>query len=138
MRAIGEMYFQQGQFDKARKIFEGLVALDPQSGAAHAALGALYVRTFRYEEALKHLNCAIELDARQMAAYLNRAEIRIHQQQFESAVADLKRVMDLDPTGNSFAAGRARAMALGIRERLKTDSGTPNDTESGQAHKSAD
>lgn len=121
-QAIGQAgvtFYRQGQLEKARKIFEGLVRLDPDSGATHAALGALYTRMRQYDEALKHLNRAIELSPTQVAPYVNRAEIMIRQQRIELAVADLKQAMALDPAGASPVAGRARAMALGIQRALE-------------------
>jgi tetratricopeptide (TPR) repeat protein len=119
MGAIGAMYYQQGNLEKAQAIFEGLVELDPQSSAAHAALGALLTRTEDFDRALIYLNRAVELDPQEIAPYVNRAEIFIRQQLAEQAVVDLKRAIALDPKETDPAANRARAMALGIAEALR-------------------
>ena len=119
MGQIGAMYYEQGSLEKARTIFEGLVELDPQSSAAHAALGALLTRTEQFSEALVHLNRAVELDPQEIAPYVNRAEIYIRQQKAEESVADLRKAISLDPNESSPAANRARAMALGIAEALR-------------------
>lgn len=79
MGQIGAMYYEQGNLEKARIIFEGLVEIDPESADAHAALGGLLTRTQQYDEALIHLNRAIELNAEQIAPYVNLAEIYIRQ-----------------------------------------------------------
>ena len=119
MGRIGGMYYQQGSLQKAQTIFEGMVELDPESAAAHAALGALLTRTEQFAEALEHLNRAVELDPEEIAPYVNRAEILTRQGRAEEAVENLKRAIALDPQEKDPAANRARAMALGIAEALK-------------------
>jgi len=122
MGRIGAMYYNQGDLEKARTIFEGLVAMDPHSSDAHAALGALLTRTLQDGVALVHLNRALELNDKEIAAYVNRAEINLRQQRGEEAVADLKRAIALDPRSKNAAANRARAMVLGIHDALETQS----------------
>lgn len=116
---MGAMYYRQGVLDKARTIFQGLVDLDPESAAAHAALGALFTRTEQHDEALTHLDRAVVLDPGMIAPYVNRAEIFIKRGRAEEAVENLKRAVALDPEEKDPAANRARAMALGIAEALK-------------------
>lgn len=120
MGEMGAMYYRQGNLDKARTIFEGLVELDPANAAAHSALGALLTRTEEYDEALRHLDRAVELDAEEIAPYVNRAEIFVKRGQAGEAVANLKKAIALDPQEKDPAANRARAMALGIAEALKS------------------
>lgn len=120
MGHVGAMYYEQGNLEKARTIFEGLIELDPDSSAAHAALGALLTRTERFRDALLHLTRAIELNPQQIAPYVNRAEIYLRQQRAEEAVANLKQAIALDPREVDPAANRARAMALGIYQALST------------------
>jgi tetratricopeptide (TPR) repeat protein len=115
------MYYNQGDLEKARTIFEGLVAMDPESSDAHAALGALLTRTMQDNLALVHLNRAIEINNKEIAAYVNRAEINLRQQRGEAAVADLKRAIALDPREKNPAANRARAMVMGIHDALETE-----------------
>jgi len=122
MGRIGAMYYNRGDLAKARTVFEGLVAMDPASSDAHAALGALLTRTLENDLALEHLNRAIELNAAEIAAYVNRAEIKLRQKQGESAVADLKRAIELDPRQKNSAANRARAMVMGIHDALEAKS----------------
>jgi Tfp pilus assembly protein PilF len=119
MGRIGGMYYNRGDLGKARTVFEGLVAMDPSSSDAHAALGALLTRTLENELALVHLNRAIELDGKQIAAYVNRAEVLLRKRQGEAAVADLKRAIELDPRQKNPAANRARAMVMGIHDALE-------------------
>jgi Tfp pilus assembly protein PilF len=122
MGRIGAMYYNRGDLAKARTVFEGLVAMDPSSSDAHAALGALLTRTLENDLALEHLNKAIELNRAEIAAYVNRAEIKLRQKQGEAAVADLKRAIELDPRQKNPAANRARAMVMGIHDALEAKS----------------
>lgn len=119
MGEMGAMYYQQGNLEKARAIFAGLVELDQESAAAHCALGALLTRTEHFAEALKHLDRAVELNPAEIAPYVNRAEIFIKQQQAEPAIANLKQAIALDPLERDPGANRARAMALGLAEALQ-------------------
>ncbi len=121
MGRIGAMYYNQGDLEKARTIFEGLVAMDPESSDAQAALGALLTRTLQDDLAMVHLNRALELNDKEIAAYVNRAEVNLRQQRGDAAVADLKRAIALDPQQKNPAANRARAMVMGIHDALQTE-----------------
>lgn len=121
MGRIGAMYYQQGNFDKARTIFEGLVELDPESANAHSALGGLLTLQQEDETAVEHLKKAVELDPSQIAPYVNLGEIYIRQQKIEDAVANLKKAIELDPSETDAGANRARAMVLGIYQVIKSD-----------------
>ena len=132
MGEVGAIYYRQGNLEKARAIFEGLVEINPDNANAQSALGALLTRTKEYDAALPHLTRAIELDSGQIAPYVNRAEIYIRQQQATEAVADLKRAIALDPEEANPAAHRARAMVLGINEALKTTGAKQTGNKSGK------
>jgi len=119
MGQLGVMFYTQGDLERARIAFEGLVQADPNSSSAHSALGALYTRTGRYDDALEQLNTAIELNGNQLEAYVNRAEIWFRKDQVQRAVEDIKRAISLDPVEQDPAANRARVMLLGLHQALK-------------------
>ena len=119
MGRIGGVYYEQGNFEKAQTIFEGLVELDPTSADAHTSLGAVYTQTYENDSALEHLNKAIELKPDQIAPYVSRAEVYIRQQKIEEAIADLRTAIDLDPEEADMGANRARAMVLGLHEAFQ-------------------
>jgi tetratricopeptide (TPR) repeat protein len=121
MGRVGAMYYQQGNFEKARTIFEGLVELDPDSANAHSALGGLLTLQQEDESAIGHLKRAVELDPSQIAPYVNLGEIYIRQQKIEDAVGNLKKAIELDPDEKDAGANRARAMVLGIYQIIKSD-----------------
>lgn len=120
MGRIGAMYYQQGSFEKARTIFEGLVELDPQSADAHSALGALLTLQQEDETAIRHLKKAVELNPSQIAPYVNLGEIFIRQEKIEDAVENLKTAINLDPDEKDAGANRARAMVLGIYQVIQS------------------
>lgn len=120
MGRIGAMYYQQGFFDKARTIFEGLVELDPESANAHSALGGLLTLQQEDDAAIGHLDKAVKLNPSQIAPYVNLGEIYIRQQKIEEAVANLKKAIELDPDEKDAGANRARAMVLGIYQVIKS------------------
>ena len=126
MGRVGAMYYQQGNFEKARTIFEGLVELDPESADAHSALGGLLTLQQDDETAVEHLNKAIEIDPSKIAPYVNLGEIYIRQQKIEAAVANLKKAIELDPDERDAGANRARAMVLGIYQVIKSDEDLEN------------
>lgn len=117
---IGAMYYEQGNLEKAETIFEGLIELKPDSGAAHSALGGLLTYKREDEKAMVHLTRAIELDDNQIAPLVNRGEVHLRQSKFEAAVADLKRAIELDPKEKDPGANRARAMILGIYQAIES------------------
>jgi len=119
MGRVGAMYYQQGNFEKARTIFEGLVELDPESANAHSALGGLLTLQQQDSKAIEHLNKAVQLNPSQIAPYVNLGEIYIRQQKIEDAVANLKKAIELDPDETDAGANRARAMVLGIYQIIK-------------------
>lgn len=121
MGRVGAMYYQQGNLDKARTIFEGLVELDPDSADAHSALGALLTLKQEDEQAVGHLEQAVALNPQQIAPYVNLGEIFIRQQRLEEAVANLKKAIELDPDERDPGANRARAMVLGIYQVIQAD-----------------
>ena len=127
MGRVGAMYYQQGNFEKARTIFEGLVELDPESAEAHSALGGLLTLQQDDAKAVEHLQRAIEINPSQIAPYVNLGEIYIRQQKIEDAVANLKKAIELDPNERDAGANRARAMVLGIYQVIKSDSENLND-----------
>lgn len=121
MGEVGAMYYQQGSYDKARTIFEGLVELDPESAEAHSALGALLTLQQEDELAVEHLEKSVQLDDSQIAPYVNLGEIFIRQEKIEDAVANLKKAIELDPDEKDAGANRARAMVFGIYQIIEMD-----------------
>lgn len=103
--------FEQGKYDEAQSIFEGLVISNPYDGYFHAMLGAIYARKDMQEEAAEEYSIAIELDPENISSYVNRAEILLQHGEFELAMEDLQSAIKLDPKGEDPGGLRARALA---------------------------
>lgn len=116
---IGTMFFQLGNKNKARKIFEGLVEMNPESADAHSALGGVLVSMNGQQQAVPHLLKAIEINPQLIAPYVNLAEIYLSQAKFTEAIENLKKAISLDTDHKSFAANRARMLILGINKLIK-------------------
>ena len=119
MGNIGAMFYEQGQFDKAHTIFEGMLGLEPENDGVLSALGAVLAQQRDDAQALTHLDKAIELNNSEISTYVCRAEIRLRRNEFEAAVEDLSRAIELDPQEKDAGANRARAMVLGIHQMIE-------------------
>ena len=61
LEALGRAYFNSGQLDRSRSVFEALVEIDPSAHYAHYALGQSLKRLGRASEARTHLRLAVAL-----------------------------------------------------------------------------
>lgn len=111
--------FEQGKYDQAQTIVEGLVISNPYDGYFHGLLGAIYGRKGMHEEAAEEYSIAIELDPTNLSAFVNRAEILLQHGEIELALKDLKSAVDLDPKGEKPFGVRARALAAATASILE-------------------
>jgi tetratricopeptide (TPR) repeat protein len=111
--------FEQGKYDQAQTIVEGLVISNPYDGYFHGLLGAIYGRKGMHEEAAEEYSIAIELDPTNLSAFVNRAEILLQHGEIELALKDLKSAIDLDPKGEKPFGVRARALAAATASILE-------------------
>jgi tetratricopeptide (TPR) repeat protein len=111
--------FEQGKYDQAQTIVEGLVISNPYDGYFHGLLGAIYGRKGMHEEAQEEYTIAIDLDPTNLSAYVNRAEIFLQHGDIEKALKDLKKAIDLDPKGEKPFGVRARALAAATASILE-------------------
>lgn len=103
--------FEQGKYDQAQTIVEGLVISNPYDAYFHSLLGSIYGRKGMHEEAQEEYSIAIELDDKNLAAYVNRAEILLQHGEIMKALEDLGVAVRLDPKGEKPFGIRARALA---------------------------
>lgn len=62
LEALGRAYYNSGQPERSREVFERLLDLDPSSPFAHYALGQSLKRLGRRARARTHLRIAVALD----------------------------------------------------------------------------
>jgi tetratricopeptide (TPR) repeat protein len=111
--------FEQGKYEQAQTIVEGLVISNPYDGYFHGLLGAIYGRKGMHEEAQEEYTIALDLDPTNLSAYVNRAEIFLQHGDIEKALKDLKKAIELDPKGEKPFGVRARALAAATASILE-------------------
>ncbi len=110
---IGCDFAAAGRLDEARKVFEGLVAMNPKDSAAHAAMGTVYQKLGRIEDAMTEYTEAIKGDAKNPIALAHRGELRLKAGD-RNGFIDLTQAVEADPHGETAAGRRARGLVKAI------------------------
>ncbi len=119
MAVIGFSMYEQGRYEDAKVIFEGLAQLDPSEGYYRTALGAVYLAQEDLETAERLFNHAIQLNDKEIASYVNRGEVYLRQGKILEAAQDFKRAVELDPENKDPLSQRARILAAAALETLE-------------------
>jgi Flp pilus assembly protein TadD len=120
----GKTLYDSGDLESARKVFEGLSALDPYDAWFHTGLGAVYQQQGRLEDAVIEYDRAVSLNERDIAARCNRAEILLQLGRLGQAVEDLQSIATLDPECQDLHSQRARAMTVALHT-MAQQAGSP-------------
>lgn len=115
----GHTLYAQGHFEDAKKLFEGLAALDSKNPYVHGILGAIYQKQERYDVAVGRYSMALSIYPKDINSLTNRGEIFLKCGKFKEAASDFKSAIDLDPDKKSPAANRARLLVALTAEALK-------------------
>jgi tetratricopeptide (TPR) repeat protein len=115
---IGHAYLTSGKFPEAKKVFEGLLALDPFDAYFHMALGSIAQQSEDFEEADERYSRALEINPFSPTAYANRGEIRVMSGRLAEGAFDLVKAIQLDPDGKEQATIRAKATVRVLKEQL--------------------
>jgi tetratricopeptide (TPR) repeat protein len=115
--SLGYNLYEQGKFDDAQKVFEGLTAVEPGSAYGFAGLGAIALakEPADLDAAITNLRRAAELDSKNATIHANLGEALLRKAQLQEAAAEFKKAMDLDPEKKDPGANRARAIISGLR-----------------------
>jgi len=124
LTVVGYELFNQGKFNDARVIFQGLNALGHEDSFVQTALGTIAARDGELDQAVGYFNKAIETDPEDMAALTNRAEVYLKMNCFDQAAADLRSAIELDPDDESPLSSRARVLAMVTRELMDSINAT--------------
>jgi len=115
--SLGYNLYQQGKFDDAKKMFEGLAAIEPESFYGYAGLGALALAKDPpdLDTALTNLQKAAELNPNAASIHANLGEALLRQAKLQEAVAEFHKAIELDPEKKDSGANRARAIITGLK-----------------------
>ena len=114
---------QQGKLDDAKKVFEGLLTLDPRDAYFHMVLGSIAQRRNQFEDAEKHYSRSLRINPYSPSALANRGEVRIELGRLIEGLEDLKQAAKEDPGAREAATQRARALIPVVQERIRGASG---------------
>ncbi len=119
----GFSMYEQGRYNQANVIFEGLCALDGKEAYYRTALGAVFLAEGKLDEAVGALDKAIALDAKDLAAYVNRGEAHLRKGDLIKAALDFKQTVKLDPQGKDPLTRRARALSAAVLKSIEEAQG---------------
>jgi len=115
---IGHAYVVAGKLDEAKKVFEGLLSLDPFDAYFHMALGSIAQQTSFMDEAEARYTRALEINPFSPTAHANRGELRVMAGQLEDGARDLVKAIQLDAEMKEPATIRAKATVRVLKEQL--------------------
>lgn len=105
---------EQGRYNDAQTLFEGLVMCNPNDAYFHTMLGVVYAKKDLRDQAIEEYSVALKQDPKNITALVNRGELQLQQGKIEQAVADLKNAIEFDPKSENPSCVRARALAAAI------------------------
>lgn len=105
----GHGYFERGDLDTARRIFEHLVALEPSDAFPYTMLGTIFLALGQQDRALALFEAALGVDRKDLAARVYRGEVRLHRGRYKLAIDDLQRALDIGEANDPFV-DRARRL----------------------------
>jgi Tfp pilus assembly protein PilF len=112
---LADNLLDSGQYDRARQIFEGLVAADPFDSVFHCHLAAAHQRLNQHEQAAASFTKALKFNSANVDALTGRGEVYLSMGKPQEAVQDLTQAVSLDPKGSRASTVRARAILLTLK-----------------------
>jgi tetratricopeptide (TPR) repeat protein len=113
---IGYDMLMAGKLEEAKKIYSGLVAIDPYDSVFNCHLATIYHRLNDYTNALKYYNKSVTCNRSSIDALAGRGELHIRMGNFKDAFDDLQKVVDLDPAMERASTRRARALLMSLKQ----------------------
>ncbi len=107
---MGYQFINEGRFDKAKTVFEGLLTLDPFDAYFHLVMGTVFHRDNDLDAAISHYSRSLEINPYSVHALANRGEARMAAGDAANGLEDLFKSIDLDPEGKDAASQRARVL----------------------------
>ena len=98
IRIISEIAYslaQQGCYEEAITLFEGLLAIAPATAYFQAALGALHLRLKNLSVAISYLDAALKIEENDVISLVNRGEAHLLGGKIAQARQDLERALQI-------------------------------------------
>jgi tetratricopeptide (TPR) repeat protein len=106
---VGQVYYLRGDYQKAERVFRGVLVMSPGSGDVYSAIGASLHAQGKPDEAIAYYEKALNACPNEPSAKINRAELFLAKGDREAAIKELNAAIELD-AGQSFASERAKAL----------------------------
>jgi len=106
----GTLLGQMGRHEEALAVFERVVQLAPDSGAAHYSVGLHLQNLGRTDEALAAYDKAIEIAPDEGDAYVNRGRLRDESGDPKAALEDYARALEIEPRDSIALSNRGNSL----------------------------
>ncbi|MCC7381021.1 MAG: tetratricopeptide repeat protein [Deltaproteobacteria bacterium] len=130
---VGYRFLTEGKLDNAKKIYEGLLALDPRDAYFNTVLGSIAQQRGELEQADKLYTRALELNPFSATASANRGEVRFLRGDLSAAAVDLRRALELDVETRERSTQRAKVTLRTVEAKLAPSDEDPTDTKAAVA-----
>ncbi|GAB4236081.1 MAG: hypothetical protein Kow00109_09510 [Acidobacteriota bacterium] len=94
---LAEAYFLNKEYERARELFEGLLAMPDTAVTARFYLGVIARFEHRFEEARRHFEAVLAADPRHAGALAELGWLLMRDGRFDEAERALDRALQLDP-----------------------------------------
>jgi len=146
-RAIGDLYWQKGEFDLARKEYESEIHLTPLDDDAHLKLGQYWLAKREIDRAAAHLELAARVNKNSWEAHRDLAQVSLARGDYVKAESLLKTAVQQNPDdalAHRFLAELYRRtnrpdlakQELGLFHKLSSVSGKEMESGAGETGKS--
>lgn len=119
----GHGYFERGELDTSRKLFEHLVALEPADAFPYTMLGTVFLALGQQDRALALFEAALGVDRKDLAARVYRGEVRLHRGRHKLAIDDLQRALDIGDADDPFVDRAKRLLKIARQAYTSEQSG---------------
>jgi len=127
MRALAEhgyLFYEQGKYESAKTIFEGLANIDNQNPNYQRMLGSIYQLQRKWDAAYYRYAMVLKSIPNDIFALTNRAEVLIELKRLKEASEDLKQAILLDAQAANPAGRRARLLLANLSSPTRNSRST--------------
>jgi tetratricopeptide (TPR) repeat protein len=94
---FGAELMEYGSYDYALKVFDNVIATDPEWSEAWNKRATVYFLMKKYKKSLNDIDKVLEIEARHFGALSGQARIFIKLQEYERAIVSLEKALKFHP-----------------------------------------